>query len=53
MTGHLEREVLEKQGWKVSLAEPVRLPAAQPEPQEEKALEEPPRDRAVRRAKVK
>jgi len=53
LAGDLEQEVLAKQGWKVSLAEPVHLPGGSSGPAEEKAMEEPPQDRAVRRARVK
>jgi hypothetical protein len=52
LTGRLEREVLETQGWKVSLVEPVQPPEKQSGPAEGKAVTEPPKDRAVKRARA-
>ena len=55
LTGNLEQEVLKKQGWKVTLITDTPTPASAqtPEPEETKAIEEPPKDRAAKRAKVK
>jgi len=53
LTGDLEQEVLKKQGWKVSLITDTPAGAQTSEPEETKAIEEPPKDRAAKNAKVK
>ena len=53
LTGDLEREVLEKQGWKVTLITSTPANTQTTEPEETKAIEKPPKDRAAKRAKVK
>lgn len=47
LAGELEREVLEQQGWKVELVQP------QPAAPEEREVDEPPRNRTIKKAKTK
>ena len=53
LTGDLEQEVLKKQGWKVTLITNALASSQTSEPEETKAIEEPPNDRAAKRANVK
>jgi len=53
LTGDLEQEVLKKQGWKVTLLTSTPANTQTSEPEEAKAIEEPPKDRAAKNAKVK
>lgn len=54
LSGELEKKVLEKQGWKVELVtEPLIKEEKESEPAEAEALEKPPQDRAIKRAKDK
>jgi hypothetical protein len=53
LTGDLEQEVLKNQGWKVTLLTSTPAGTQTSEPEETKAIEEPPKDRAAKRAKVK
>lgn len=53
LSGELEKEVLEKQGWKVELVEPSIKEKAVVEPAEAGSLEEPPQNRAIKRARAK
>jgi hypothetical protein len=53
LTGDLEQEVLKKQGWKVTLITNASAGSQTSEPEETKAIEEPPKDRAAKRAKIR
>jgi hypothetical protein len=53
LTGDLEQEVLKNQGWKVTLLTSTPANKQTSGPEEAKAIEEPPKDRAAKRAKVK